>query len=489
MDTEKNISVTLKQPDEDNDRKIIISFSTLFSTAKRFFLIWVIAAAVVAMFVIGIVTMLKSYITDEEVTALVSFNYSGVESGLDPNGNKLDVNKIKAPNIIESALTELNIPLNHVEKIRRNISVEGVVPDKVIDEISMYSSVYTNGGSSAISAVESMLDIGYSSTYYVIKFDYFNTEFSLLESKQILDAILKNYQDYFFVTYGYNKTLGNSVVTVDYTEYDYPSAIDVFNDTLSTLDDYVSSLADVSPGFRSGKTGYSFEDLKITIETLKDVDLYSLSSYITLNNITNNKEYLVTYYEYKIEQLEREKNVYKSELDSIISSIENYEKDNMVIFGNGTDEEQSYSRMSEKYDDLFEQKTSKQREYSRCKQQIEYYKDRKEALNKNNSQANDAAKEETETRLANINEKINDLIDVVNETSDEYYENVTFANAYNILVPATGTEPTIVTNDIMLPVLIGEVLVFMIYIGTVFVLAIKKDYKASKETESESAEK
>ena len=489
MDTEKNISVTLKQPDENN-KEIAISFSTIFKQAKRFFMLWIVAAAVTAMFIAGIVMMLKTNISDGNVTALISFNYSGIESGLDPNGNTLDVNKIKSPNIIESALTELNMPLKYVENIRRNISIKGIMPDEVVDEISMYNSIYSSGGSAALSAVESMLDIGYYPSYYIITFDYSSSGLDLTESKQVLDGILNNYQEYFFVTYGYNKTLGNSVVAVDYSEYDYPTAIDVFDDTLSTLDEYVSNLSAVSPDFRSGKTGYSFEDLKITIETVKTVDLYSLSSYVSINNITNDKKYLLTYYEYEIEQLQRQKNVYQSELDSIINSIENYEKDNMVIFGSGTEEDgQTYSQMSEKYDELFEQKISKQKQLSKCKQRIEYYKDRTEALNKNSGSLNDETREETETRLSKLNVRINDLIDIVNETSDEYYETVTFAKAYNILVPATGAEPAIVTKDIMMPVILGEVLIFVIYIGAAFVTAVVKDCRAAKERDSEKSEK
>lgn len=489
MDNEKNISVTLKQPDDDK-KELTLSFSTLFRQAKRYFLIWLIAAAVAGMFVSGITMMLKTNVSSGTVTALVSYNYSGIDSGLAPDGKKLDVNKIKSPNIIESALTELNISLNYVERVRSNISIKGIISDEVVDRISMYSNIYTKGGSAALSAVESLLDLGYTPSYYIVTFNYSLTGFDLTESKQILDGILNNYQEYFFITYGYNKTLGNSVVAVDYTEYDYPSAIDVFNETLTDLDEYVTTLSAESPDFRSGKSGYSFDDIRTSIETIKNIDLYSLSSYITINNITNDKKYLLTYYEYKVEELQRQQNVYQSELDTIANSIENYEKDSMVIFGANAedDEDLTYSQVSKKYDELFEQKTSKQRELSKCRQKIEYYKSRMETINKNNSSLNDETREETETRLSKLNGKINDLIDIVNETSDEYYETVTFAKAYNILVPATGSEPTSVSKEIMMPVIIGEALVFLIYICAIFVTAVTKDSRASREQNEETNE-
>lgn len=489
MDTEKNISVTLKQPDENNKNESVLSFSSLFAQAKKYLLLWIIASAVAAMFITGIVMMLKTNVSDSNITALVSFNYDGIQSGLDPKGKTFDVNKIKSPNVIESALTELNMPLSYVEPIRRNISIKGVIPNDEMDKITMYQSIYSKGGGAALTAVEELLDSGIYPSYYIIKLNYAYSGLDLIESKQVLDGILKSYQDYFFTTYGYNEALGNSVVAIDYTEYDYPAAIDVFDNTLTNLYDYVNKISLASPDFRSGRTGYSFKDLSITIETLKTIDLYSLSSYVVINNVTNDKDYLLTYYQYKIDELKRQQNVYQSELDSISNSIDTYEKDTMLIFGEGSENlNTSYSQASEKYDELIEQKISKQMDLSRCKQRIQYFNGRIDALDKNRSQSTEESKAETETRMAEINERVNNLIDIVNKTADEYYETVSFAHAYNILVPATGTEPTVVTNDIMMPVIMCEAFIFVVYIAIVFISAIIRDVKSSSGNSAEDAE-
>lgn len=483
METEKNISITLKQPDED-DNSVAISFSTLAKQAKRYFILWLIAAAVVLMFTVGFVMMFKKSTTDNMITALVSFNFDGIEKGLDPQGKKFDVNKIKSPNVIEAALTDMDISLNFVEGVRRNIYINGVIPNDAMDKISLYKNIYSEGGSAALTAVESMLELGYYPSYYIISFDYYKTGFDLSESKQILDKILKSYQNYFFTNYGYNESLGNAVVAVDYKEYDYPAAIDVFNTTLTNLSDYVSKLSNADAGFRSNETGYSFSDLKTTIDTLKNADLDSLSSYIVINNVTNDKELLLTYYKYRIEELSRQQKISQSELDSITNSIDNYEKDTLLFFGDGTENaETSYSQASQKYDELINQKIAKQNEVSRNKQRVEYYNDRIDALKSNNSSLT-VSKEDVEERLEEINNKITDLIDTVNKTADEYYETVTFANAYNILVPAMGTEPTVVTGDFFMPVFIAEGILLVIYLAIVFIKTIKVDYKASK-TDSE----
>ncbi len=489
MDTEKNISITLKQPDETEKKKQVLSFSTLLSQAKRFFLLWLVVSIIVAMAVTGVTMALKTSVTDSRITALVSFNYDGIQSGLAPDGKKFDVNKIKSPSVIESALSELDMSLAYVEAVRRCITIKGVIPNDAMDQLTLYQSIYSSGGGAALSAVESLLDIGYYPSYYIIRLDYGGLGMSLIESKQVLDAVLKSYQDYFFTTYGYNESLGNSVVAVDYKEYDYPSAIDVFDSTLTNLDDYVTKLSAANPDFRSGKTGYSFEDLSSTIETIKGADLDSLSSYVIINNVTNDKKLLLTYYEYKIDQLKRNQSVLQSELDSLSNSIDTYEKDKMLILGDVSDNlDASYTQASEKYDELVENKVAKQNELSRCKQNIEYYSGRVEALNKNNSSSTDENKKKTEERLADINEKVTNLIDIVNKTADEYYETVSFAHAYNILVPATGIEPTVVTKDIMIPIIMLEAVLFIVYLVTVFVRAVVIDVRNNSEAENDSEE-
>ncbi len=114
MDKDKNINIKLMPPDDDKQNEIDFSFSYIIANTKRYFLIWLVTAVVAAMTVSGLVMLLKTSISENIVTALVNFNYEGVEKGLDPAGEKFDINKIKSPNNIESALTELNIPLQNV---------------------------------------------------------------------------------------------------------------------------------------------------------------------------------------------------------------------------------------------------------------------------------------------------------------------------------------------------------------------------------------
>lgn len=481
QENEKNISVTLKQNDDEKDA-VVISFETIFRQLKKTFSIWLVLAIVTGLLTSAFAVLLNKTSSTDTINSLINFNYSGIEAGLDPDGNQFDVNKIKAPNIIETALTNTNVSLKYVEPVRRNIEIKAVMPDDVVDTISLYQGIYSDGGAAGLEAVNKLLEVSSYPTYYIVSFNNNNAGFDIETGKKIINEVLNTYQEYFFTTYGYNEALGNSVVAVDYTEYDYPAAVDIFKSMLDDLDIYTRNLQAIdTTDFRSNTTGYSFSDIRRNVELIRTADLDTLSSYITINNVTNDSDQLITYYNYKIEELQHEASVLQTKLESITKSIDSYEKDSMLIFGEAGDlEETDYSQASEKYDELIEQKVQAQEEYSVVNQQIEYYKSRISTF-KNNTAKNEADIEYVEARFSKLYDKINNLIDITTKTSDEFYENVVFANAFNILVPASGDAPTVQIGNVLFPVIIAEALVFVGYIAYGFITAIIHDRKKSKK--------
>ena len=385
MDKERNINLTLTQA-RDDSQEVTVCLSTIFRQAKKYLLPWIIAAAIMALLISSMVMLFRTSSYSGDITALISYDYDGIEKGLNPSGGKLDVNKIKSPSVIESALTNLNLSLGNVENIRRSSSIKGGVSEEELNKKNMYQSVYEKGGTAALSVIEDLIENGDFPTYYIISLKYNNIGFDLDTSKQILDAILNSYKNYFFETYGYNKALGSEVSLVDYKDYDYSEAVDVFRSTLNSLKEYVRNLDETySVDFRSSNTGYSFNDLLLTINTIQDSDLDSISSYIIVNNVTNNKELLISYYEYKVDELERKMKVYKAKLDTISDSISKYEKYYILIFGDAGEDindssKTSYVQASAEYDALIEQKIDVQEDVSTTSQNIGFYNDRIKAL-------------------------------------------------------------------------------------------------------------
>ncbi len=474
------LNVTLNDA-ENKENEVIVSFSGIFRKFKKYFLIWLVAAIVT-----GILTMTFSAIFSSDqhksMSALVSFTFDGIEEGLDPEGNKFDVQSLKNPFVIENALTQLGYPLDELEDIRQGIYIEGIIPTDVMNRIVTYKNVYENATSGALSAAQAMLDEKWYPTQYKVKFNYSATSFGNEEAVEIFNTVLECYRDYFFETYGYNKALGSAVTALDYNTYDYAEAVDVFSSTLEILKNYVANLAEEdTTRFRSANTGYTFADLSEAIKTIQEMDLDKISSYVTVNNVTKDKNSLVDYYQYRIDALNREKTIASENLATISKSIETYQKDTIMIFGNGTDStDTTQTQASEQYDNLISQKLKAQNSVSTATQQINFYNQRIKAL-KDKPTGSDEKIKQVETYLADLNVKVNNLIDNVNKTADEYYTTVAFANAYNVLVPASSSSVVHsmknVIDDAKNILFIIEAFLIVLYICVVFVTAITDENK------------
>ena len=493
-ENEKNISVTLVTPDDSEKNSIVISFAEMWEYAKKFFALWLSLAIVAAFVSVGIAYAFQKSFYLGDATALIGLNYDGINKGLDPNGNKLDITKIKSPSVIESALTNLDMNTEESDIIRQNLNITGVVPEDAMNEMTMYYDVFSNGSNSALQAAQSILDSKFYSSKYLVTFNYFKAGFSFEEGKEILNEVLNSYRSYFFETYNYNVALGSSVSVVDYTTYDYAEAVNIFSNSLDSVTDYLNNIkqSDTS-SFRSSVTGYSFDDLLAEASLIKNNDLDRSSSYITINNITkNDKDSMISYYKYLVEQLERKKAVSVSTLNSINDSISSYEKDPLIMVV-GSDSESSTEEdgktvsqnINKAYDDLVSQKIDTQKTISSYSKNIRYYNSIISAFNKSRT----SSKEEiakAEDYLSVLNDRLQKLIDNTNKTAEEYYSNVAFANTFKVLVPASGSQKEVVTSNMKMPVLMSEALLFVAYIGIIVVGSIVSANKKKKENTADN---
>lgn len=87
------------------------------------------------------------------------------------------------------------------------------------------------------------------------------------------------------------------------------------------------------------------------------------------------------------------------------------------------------------------------------------------------------------------NQKLDELIEDTRITSEEYFEAVEFANAYNILVPASNPNKAsikAVLHNSMMPAVIVEALVLIVYLAVAFIMAIKNENSKKLAVESVS---
>ncbi len=476
---ERNVSIVIQNPEDEKD--LIVSFSTLLKKLKKYFLIWIVIAVVLVGAAFGY-SGVTTHANRPDLHALVGFSYKGIEKGLDPAGNTFDPYSIKNPAVIENALTSLGINVEELESIRQGITIKSVVPRDAVERLTVYNQVLENGG---VNAAEKILETTYFPTQFHIYFNYGATSFSEDTAVDVFNAILNQYNEYFYETYGYNESLGNAVAIINYEDYDYSESIDLFENSLAILEQYVKQLSNEDKTrFRSSSTGYTFSDLYQAIDTVKTIDLDKISSYVSVNNLTKDKESALAYYEYRIKDLTRRKAQYEEEIKSYDESIKNYEKDQIYVFGNGSDDTNTQSSVaSAQYDKMIDEKNQIVVSLAETKQNINSYKERQEAL-KSKNVGSSKMLEKVETDLASLNEKVDNLINLVADTSEDYYKNVTFKNAYSVLVPATGTASSNTSRIIAnakKPLIIFEGFAFVVYFAAAFIEAFITDSKKKKK--------
>ena len=472
---EQSVNLILKQEEKHED-EVVVSFSAIIRKLKKYFTVWFLVSIIVGGVIAGI-SMFFRTTSITPVHAIVSFTNKGIEKGKNPNGTDFDPNTLKAPEIIEAALMQCNQELELLETIRSGIEIEGIIPEDAYQRMLTYQNVYESSSSNQLAAAQAMLDVSWVSTQYTITFKYKEAKLRRSEAVQILNAMLDAYRNYYFEQYGYNEALGNNLAAIDYTEYDYAQAVDMFRSELKTLNRYVNNLSsDDTTRFRSSVTGYTFADLKSAISSLQSLDLDLISSYLNVNNVSKDKVRLQTYYEFRIQNLELEQKTNKETLAAIEAAFDSYEKDQVIIFSDSVANTES-TISSDEYDKLINRKIAAQADLSETTQNIEYYKQRLATLKKSEAGGKDKVKR-VEEDLAKLNDKVQNLIQLVNDTADDYYRNVSLSNAFNVLVPATTEVATTIKSGIVsaiVPIFGVEVLILMSYLGYSSVQAITEE--------------
>ncbi|MBP3817235.1 MAG: hypothetical protein J6H31_02935 [Butyrivibrio sp.] len=362
--------------------------------------------------------------------ALISFQYDGIESGLDPNGASFDINKIKSPAVIQKALNKLGISTDYIENVRSNIAVEGVIPKDAVERITVIKEMAEDDAQ----YYEQLLDVSYYPSQYVVYF-YDDRTFSVGQVDQILNAILDSYKEYFFDTYANNEALTVTAGLLSGDSYDYSESVDLLRTQLKLMKNFAEAKASEAPDFRASGTGLSFTDIATSIGFIQDADLARLSSYIETNSLTTDSARQIEYYEYQIEEYTNRLSELQVNLSNVTSAINSYQKDPVIIVSN-QDTTQETEQSNEYYDKLIAQKLELSSKISEINTEINRYYNLANKMQSKTTSATETEIKYANTLISNLQNKITEWIDLIEETTEEYYDTTKFSNAYQVSVPA-----------------------------------------------------
>lgn len=391
--------------------------------------IMVCVGFVAAILSIGI----QKFITRGNATAVVAFSFEGLDKGLDPNGGFFDVSKMKSTVVVNKALENLGWEDKDVEEIRSNLKIEGVIPDSVKQQIAVINTVAED----ATEYYKNIEDLDYFPSQYTVTLQRCKG-MSGDDTRELLDAILLSYRDYFMDTYANTDVVGMALSVLDVESYDYIQASHVMKSEINTMKSYVDAKAKEAPGFRANSTGLSFRDLSNSIDTLKRLDLDSFTSFVRTNKLTKDAGVLIDYYNYQIEQYNFEIQELQTQLSNVEKTIASYEKDPVIVMSNQESVMES-SQKNEYYDQLLRQKLDLTAQIGKKNTDLNEAYAMINDLNDMGNYGIESDYEYADTMLNALNISVERWTELVQKTAEEYFESELFADAYRIAIPAQYT--------------------------------------------------
>ena len=267
----------------------------------------------VLIFLLAVVGSLAIYRygkSQQRYTASVVIQYTNkaAQDGFTPDGSPLNVEEIYSSTVIDAALKDLGYQSN-IDSIRSNCYVEEIVPE------------------SKQKLMEVLLDKGEESTYTADTYRVFFVADSSASSNyawNVLDAIIKNYCEFYTEKYVEQRLQNNAATVLTEGEYDFIESAQVLEDAVKQMVDYLMAKASDRPYFRSVETGYTYKDLCSIYEYLYNYEIPGLYATILGHAETNDIEVLMNRLTKDCEDLELFIENRQQQADYLKLLIDNY---------------------------------------------------------------------------------------------------------------------------------------------------------------------
>ncbi len=200
-------------------------------------------------------------------TAVIRYTNVGAKDGYTPDGSPLNVEEIYSSTVIDAALKDLGYQAN-VDSIRSNCYVEEVIPEdqKKLNEVLLEKGEETS----------------YKADTYMVHFVGGNST-SVSYAWNVLDAIIKNYCEFYTEKYVEEQLQNNAASALSEGEYDFIESVQILDDAVREMLDYLMSQRSARPYFRSIETGYSYSDLYNIYHLLYSYEIPGLYAAILQN--------------------------------------------------------------------------------------------------------------------------------------------------------------------------------------------------------------
>ena len=235
--------------------------------------------------------------------------------GYTPDGSPLNVEEIYSSAVIDAALTELGDP-SGIDSIRSNCYVEEVIPES---QQKLTEALLEKGEQPSYTA----------DTYRVVYVGDSDTGEEYARS--MLDAILKNYYEFYAEKYVEEPLQNNGVSVLEEGDHDFLESAQVLEGSVSEMLDYLLDKRASQPYFRSVETGYTYNDLYQIYSFLYNYEIPGLYAVILADAETTDIDLLMSRLTKECEDLELEIENRQERADLLKELIDNFSERNKEI--------------------------------------------------------------------------------------------------------------------------------------------------------------
>ncbi len=473
------------------EEEIEISLKELLVTLIRGkkVIAWFTAASMVLFLFAGIVVPHIQIGTKGTVQTAVKLYFSGIELGQTPTGSTYDVNEIKSAEILQGAIDNMDLGSKtiNLEDLKENLSFQAVVPDSVAKTMEDLKEIKDDEV-----RMEQLKNLKGSSDVYIIKLNLSNAlGINEEEGRALLDNLILVYKQQLIQKYGEQAALAN-VFKEDFSleKYDYIQAADILNDQLERMEIFVR-LYMPQTNTQSTVTGMNPQDIASALASIRSVDMERIYTNIAAFYLAQDTNKAVAIYEQLAQDKEKEAAQYGEEAAAIKKVVAEYKKDDQtIVLGNAGSAPIQLTTENEQYNKFVTQYIEAGTKAANAAEDAAYYQAEAERFKA--APAQSAAGSEADNTAESIlllKDKLVYWTEMMNETAQDYYNQVTYQRYAEQLMPAReyrdlGEDPSLIK-------LAGIGLAMGFIIGTLVVLFrayLKEELLKKEETEASDDE-
>ena len=261
-------------------------------------------------------------------SAKLVLTFDGAAEGIAPNGSAFDLRELDCDEVLSEGLKTAGLEEVYTpEQIRASLTVTGVYPEDMAEQVMHYESLLNFTSSRELTVGD------YHPTTFSIKLTSdFDRSISQTQLTALLKSITEAYRSYFAEVYAYRMKTEGSIFNLE--DYDYPQQLEIIQGRMTVVSAYAQELYEKEPSFRF--RGAGFNDISVRMNALIDNSITRLNADLTINALTRDIDRMLTQYQYQILNLEIQREKQNQELTKLDKLIASYEK-NEIIYLSTTD--------------------------------------------------------------------------------------------------------------------------------------------------------